>query len=807
MSLEGIEIHASSVTLVLWKTDSRAASRNVTLSMWVELGTAGLDSDEFMARRNASSHGLARVGATWSASLQSLPGQNMVWAQLLLQEGFLDVSLGQTDSRQSSGSRCSEASSKSSPDTRSQLQAECMDNTGVRKCKDYCPESLPRVFALLQMDLLLTSSGVPGGSYNSSVVIAFAHLGLSSAVQVELTVRAETVASRCTVDGYVGDALSRFVDRPLPFQLTARDIDGLAVDHAGDTFVAVLIEDEVTSGSGELVSGVYRGDGKYLFIMTIDSTAVSNRTRYAGVQAWRCDNPITNTDGVAWRHPAMADTDRLSSNLLNRTLTGVAGATCTSLPLVTFANVPLQPDWWRIDAISIDSRECTKGNCPNHNGSSSCAVGRTGVLCAACAGGYYRSGQRCVDCGDAGGVIFASGVVVCLGLLVLTLFLGSCFGAGLLSRPKASRAVTEKAVQSIERVAPGIEEALGEEAGCGGISLEEEMRMGDTVERQILSARLMQATRNSFASFCMALASRWPRPKWPQLLEIGLPKAKILVSLYQVVSGLDYTFDFKYPDIFRRLLDMLTFWEFSLPDLGCAVILDFHGVLAFHTCMPIAALLVIAWQYFITVRSEQLLDQADPWPEAPLASDVAGKAAPPSTLPSPSSPPPPILPTPPRRRPAPSAYPPAHATKVPEAARQNRDILFGTLLTKILVSLEVLLLPFDAAGCYCSSVRRCRERTRAAAGRAFRRAEAAMQASDSSLGVSHSRQDADESSAIRLAFARLRNTLMTMSVSKSLALKSAPQDEFGAGCLLGPIGASGAQRYWNAIGVESDAEG
>ena len=62
----------------------------------------------------------------------------------------------------------------------------------------------------------------------------------------------------------------------------------------------------------------------------------------------------------------------------------------------------------------------------------------------------------------------------------------------------------------------------------------------------------------------------------------GLSQVKIVVSMYQVQTGLSPTFDVTLPESLIRLLRFATIWEVNIP-LDCVVHLDFYARMIYKT--------------------------------------------------------------------------------------------------------------------------------------------------------------------------------------------------------------------------------
>ena len=67
---------------------------------------------------------------------------------------------------------------------------------------------------------------------------------------------------------------------------------------------------------------------------------------------------------------------------------------------------------------------------------------------------------------------------------------------------------------------------------------------------------------------------------------VVIPKAKILVSMFQVQQGLSPTFQLTLPEQFIRFMQHINVWDINLP-LDCLYRVDFHGRLVFRTVSPL----------------------------------------------------------------------------------------------------------------------------------------------------------------------------------------------------------------------------
>jgi hypothetical protein len=234
------------------------------------------------------------------------------------------------------------------------------------------------------------------------------------------------------------------------------------------------------------------------------------------------------------------------------------GVNCTRIG-VTLESFPVAPGYYRSVETARVVRQCpTSEAClgGDHVGRQ-CRHGQRGPLCAVCADGFYGGGSGNALCDECtGSAAFSIAVPVTLLLLLIA---GSVcllrFGQKLYERLLAD-SMEHVDVQKLDLSDEAMESAM-------------EAAIGKLAKRK---PRLMRAFR--FAKRHAA--------------SLGV-RFKILISLYQVLSGVGIVFKLPVPPLYRSIMNLLSFLNLNLPDmipLGCLVPIDFISDLVMKTALP-----------------------------------------------------------------------------------------------------------------------------------------------------------------------------------------------------------------------------
>jgi hypothetical protein len=242
----------------------------------------------------------------------------------------------------------------------------------------------------------------------------------------------------------------------------------------------------------------------------------------------------------------------------------------------------LQPGAWRARPTTDIIRRCyTDHFCPNTDGSnrtdnmdgdsnttdgSMCRSGHMGPFCEVCEEGYRRAAGGCVVCTSS----FASALVWPITALVLLLS-GVAFYCVRSHRRHRSDILTRLQevlrTESIDAIS-----ALEAMDGAG-----EDRDSADGIRTGGAAA----AETNGHSSKRGSV----------------LVKARICISLVQVLNGIGMSFNIRWPSFFAQLLKWLSSIELDLPSilpLGCIVHVDFHTSLVAQTALPLV-LVCLLW--------------------------------------------------------------------------------------------------------------------------------------------------------------------------------------------------------------------
>lgn len=239
---------------------------------------------------------------------------------------------------------------------------------------------------------LLDSSGLreSSRSYKSNITVSL-NTPLPPnvlSIPVDLFVSADPVVEQCTVEGSVNEPVGVIRNEVLRFVFTARDVDGLPLDHGVDSFRAGLVADGVATGESLLIQ--YVGEGRHEVRVTLRHISALYQVNIS-----LCPN-----------------------------ITAAASNICELLPVpITLETLTLKPDFWRSTPMSADVRAClTEGVCVN-NGSSVCLHGRTGPYCEVCEDGWHLDGINCIECPENDGAETASGFVLGIVSIIVALLI------------------------------------------------------------------------------------------------------------------------------------------------------------------------------------------------------------------------------------------------------------------------------------------------------------------------------------------------------------------------------------------------
>ena len=252
---------------------------------------------------------------------------------------------------------------------------------------------------------------------------------------------------------------------------------------------------------------------------------------------------------------------------------------CKECPLIktecpakgtTVDSLPIMPGYWRALNTTDVIHQCyTPEFCPNSNGSA-CQLGHEGPFCEVCIAGYYKAAVG--GCTVCGGSWVRLEVLLPVAAFAAVALIGTVYACR-----RQRRRMSKEAVQSQL-------ETLDETMGMGGAL-------------QAMHGYVRQMTRSRSMTRHLRRSSRGktgeedtPRNSSPMV------KARILISLVQVLNGIGISFNLRWPPCFERMLGALSVVELnflSIVPLSCSYPITFHGTLIAYTAVPLMLVLSI----------------------------------------------------------------------------------------------------------------------------------------------------------------------------------------------------------------------
>ena len=235
---------------------------------------------------------------------------------------------------------------------------------------------------------------------------------------------------------------------------------------------------------------------------------------------------------------------------------------------VTQRSLPLLPGHWRQHDLALSVRDCggfSSACLGGSNTSAQCAANHTGPYCSQCVAGHYANSGSCKSCEDTFAALVP--IIIVLGVLLFLLLLCQL---GVWARRRRLQEEEE-------------DEAAAAEAGDAPIAPPAALRRGKAT-RSLFDERQLRRKLESLSS------------KVRRLMDWGSVKARILVSLFQVLNNIGPVFSIPYPDAVRDVLAAIAAIEFNWLDLGsvsCALpwLRPFYFGLVVRTAGPLLALL------------------------------------------------------------------------------------------------------------------------------------------------------------------------------------------------------------------------
>jgi len=289
-----------------------------------------------------------------------------------------------------------------------------------------------------------------------------------------------------------------------------------------------------------------------------------------------------------------------------------AGAVCDA-PGMNVQTMPIAPGFWRSNVLSTKVRKCPiEDACIGINTSdyllaspfsaSVCREGMEGPFCSLCKAKFFRSREDslCYSCADSQAEFHAYAVpftlIFSLVVAAIVVLVSCCCCRYCRDR---SRDGTNKIEPSDKDTAAATDPSSVHDSVRWIVVWISQTRTG----RYLIccSARLhacwagIQKVQNLISMIQQAaslLAMVMSTTK------VFVPKLKIVISMFQVMSGLMPTFDITLPELLSRFLATISIWKFDIP-LDCVVQVNFHARLLYKTMWPMFAWGFLALAYHV----------------------------------------------------------------------------------------------------------------------------------------------------------------------------------------------------------------
>jgi hypothetical protein len=227
------------------------------------------------------------------------------------------------------------------------------------------------------------------------------------------------------------------------------------------------------------------------------------------------------------------------------------GTDCTTAGLET-TTLRLLPGRWRALNTTSVIRLCyTQSFCPNDNGTMHCAEGHSGPFCDVCLPGYHSStAGGCASC--TGSLVLA--VAIPASMLAGFILLVLCFCLVRHRRQTSRQYLLKKSMNAI---------AAAHQEGIADI---------EDLTDELVDGTATRAGKGQGQGGSVAV------------------KARIIISLVQVINGVGVSFDIRWPPFYAVLMRWLSAIELDLPavmPLGCLFPVDFHMSLVVQTAGPL----------------------------------------------------------------------------------------------------------------------------------------------------------------------------------------------------------------------------
>ena len=242
------------------------------------------------------------------------------------------------------------------------------------------------------------------------------------------------------------------------------------------------------------------------------------------------------------------------------------GATCDAIG-TKLATLPLVKGYWRQSSTSYELRPCfmSEACLGGPSVGKQCAAGHWGPYCSLCEDGYVGSGGLCQPCGGIAVLSFLPGTVLgaCAAIALVYLTLRYCHGGKMM--PSCLSELIRASAQ---------------------------MDAAESVHKHTMEAIEACATR-SFPRLHARLKRVYRR-----LARLAGVQLRILISLFQMISGIDITYAINWPTIYYDMLRVLgSIVQLDLPKampLECifGLRVDFAASLVLFTAAPLALILL-----------------------------------------------------------------------------------------------------------------------------------------------------------------------------------------------------------------------
>lgn len=259
-------------------------------------------------------------------------------------------------------------------------------------------------------------------------------------------------------------------------------------------------------------------------------------------------------------------------------------------------NIYTKAGYWRVNNMSEALIECPYGNIAclggYETGPASCDVGYEGPLCAVCSSNYYYDGtlKTCTTCTGQDMSIFAVIVIPTVFIFIFIVFY-------------LARKLRPEIFIRVMHAAGAVSNSMsgGNSDGDGGDDDDDDDSTGTDDKNS--DGYFKKLYKKAKKSQMLTMLSR----NTASLTDKIISKVKILMSAFQIVSGLPATLKISFPSAVTKLLDGLSFANIFSVNTSAFTCLsakryDYVDTLQFATVLPVVITAILYIMYAIEVQ-------------------------------------------------------------------------------------------------------------------------------------------------------------------------------------------------------------